>query len=639
MRRHSAVRGSAMMVVLLIMTTLTLLGLGFLAMADTETLIASSGRDAEQLNHAAETALRLTKAWFDQPVTGNPSVSSQVRHRFLDTWDLRNPVLFDRTKRVFDHDGDSNTPMVLADGTSLKPYYRQGRTLWSPSAYLDIFHKPYRGDSTTAFMGTEIGPDILIKGTIGTVDFLDTLNRAIFTNQEKTGRISEIAIYAPPLVSIGGLTKRAGICTIKVTVSKHRRMGKIGIVPVVTSASIKSGERVMRMVLNEVPGVAANGPLEACGSLSVTGKMRAHWGKVIAGGMVTLSSDVNTEVPSAFPYKSFERRISGAAPGDDWYAWWNNADTTVEDPWLKILTASEISGFGSLGDQPLPYAQTTLIDEDHSNLFQNEAGVACASFDYAVMRAAAASGEEAARYFTFDSGTGLFKEMGVGAARSVRDWTYAQEGLFFFDTKDSLPPNGHGPGDPQTNLTAPIVIENVDWNFSGLLYLNAESIRISNVAGVNRVVIPPGEPFDDVNRNGRYDAGEAFANLQYPTTIVIGSPGSDTIKSGSATQSGTSTSPDQESYQFTTTTARDKQGIPITGQVNLFGVLFNAGDIIAEGTARHYGSLIAGGSVVQNTAGADSPDIFFDDRLNTGEWPPAEINFPRTHLSRWASSF
>jgi hypothetical protein len=400
---------------------------------------------------------------------------------------------------------------------------------------------------------------------------------------------------------------------------------------------MKVGERTIKAVLNEVPGTLANGPLESCGPLSVTGALRAHWGKVIASGHVTLAATLDSRVPSAFPYKTFARRISGSAPGSDYAVWSASADNSIEDPWLKVLTAGDLSGAGTTADQPYPYSQATAIDNDHSNLFQREAGVACAAFRYEVMKSAAASGDEAARYFAYDPSTGLFREWGTGAGRSIYDWTHNQEGLFFFDTKDGEQPNGHAPGDPGTNLTPPVVIENVDWNFSGLLYLNAESIRIDNVVGANRVMIAPGEPFDDVNANGKWDAGETFVNLLYPTTVVAGAPGSVTDKSATAAQSGSATSPDLEFYSFATTTGRDKQGIPITGQVNLFGVLYNAGNIVAEGTARHFGSLVAGTAVIQNTAGADSPDIFFDERLNTGEWPPAEISFPRTHLTRWVA--
>jgi len=623
------------MVMVLLMACLTVLGLGFLAMADTETMIAASGRDSEQLLHTAETGMRMVKAWFDQPVTGNPSITSQVLHKFMGTYDLRNPALYDRSKRLFDHDNDPNTPRVLADGTAVKPYYRQGRTLWSPSAYLDIFHKPYRGDAVTEFRGTEAGPDLLLIDTPGAVDFLDKLNQLLFTDQSRTGRITQIALYAPPMIAVGGVMKRAGVCTIKITVSKFRGMGTIGIVPVVTSTSLKVGERTLKAVLNEVPGTLANGPIESCGAMSVTGNLRAHWGKVIASGNITIAGNLDAAVPSAFPYKTFARRISGTLAGDDFTVWSGNADNSIEDPWLKVMTAGDLVGIGSSAEQPLPYSQAAPIDNDHSNLFQHESGVACAAFKYSVMKSAAASGDETARYFAYVPATGLFQEWGVGAARSVYDWTHNQEGLFFFDTKNGQEPNGHGPGDPLTNLTPAVAIENVDWNFSGLLYLNAESIRINNVAGVNRIIIPPGEPFDDANANGKWDAGEAFVNLTYPTTVVAGAPGSTVLKSPAAAQSASATSPDLEFYAFATTAGRDNQGIPITGQVNLFGVLFNAGNVIAEGTARHYGSLIAGTSVTQNTAGADTPDIFFDQRLNTGEWPPAEVSFPRTHLTSW----
>ncbi|HZE89326.1 MAG TPA: pilus assembly PilX N-terminal domain-containing protein, partial [Verrucomicrobiae bacterium] len=274
-------RGSALIVTVLISATLTLLGLAFLSMADTETMIAASGRDSEQLLHTADTGVRMVKAWFDQPVTGNPSISTQVLHKFLGTYDLRNPALFDRTKRLFDHDGDPNTPPVLADGTAAKPYYRQGRTLWAPSAFVDLFHKPYRGDAASEFRGSESGPDILISDTIGAVDFLDKINQALFTDQSRTGRISQIAIFAPPTIPVGGVMKRAGICTLKITVAKYRGMGLIGVVPVVTGSSVKVGERVVKAILGEVPGTLASGPLESCGPLSVTGAVNAHWGKVI----------------------------------------------------------------------------------------------------------------------------------------------------------------------------------------------------------------------------------------------------------------------------------------------------------------------------------------------------------------------
>ncbi len=638
MRTDQRSRGSALVITVLVSAVLTTLGLAFLALGDTEQLIASSGRNSEQLLHTAESGLRMVKAWFDQPITGNPSLSSQVMHRFLGLYDLRNPALYDRTRRIFDHDGDPSTPPVLADGSVARPYYRQGRTLWAPSPYLDLFHKPYRGDKTTTFMGSTDAPDLLLEDKPNVIDLLDVLNNAVFTRQERTGRISRIAIYAPPMVAFGGVLKPAGIATVEVTVAKYRRLKKVGIVPLVMNQSLKLGELTARFVLAEVPAIVAEGALESCGPLVSTGELKARWGKVIARGDVTLPSNLDVRVSSAFPFESLDRRISGSLPGDDYYEWVNHPATVVEDPWLEVSTAGELSGAGALADHPWPYDPNAAIGLDHSNLFQRAAGADCGEMGYATIKSAAGSGEEHARYFSWDGATGLFREHGSGPARSVRDWTHNAEGLFFFDTRDGAPPNGHGPGDPQTNLTPPAVIENSDWAFSGLLYLNAESILIRNVAGVSRVIVPPGEPYDDADGSGAWEAGEAFANLFYPTTLVRGSPGSEILKSTGATQTANATSPDLESYSYSTTVGRDPQGIPILAQINMFGVLFNAGDIVAEGQARHYGSLIAGHAVVQSTPGADTPEIFFDERLNKSTWPPAEISFPRTHVTLWGGA-
>ncbi len=631
-------RGSALILTVLVSAVLTTLGLVYLAVADTEQLIASSDRNSEQLLHTAETGLRMVKAWFDQPVTGSPAVSSQIMHRFLGLYDLRNPAFYDRTRRRFDHDGDPSTPPVLADGTAARPYYRQGRTLWAPSSYLDLFHKPYRGDAATTFMGTAQEPDLLLEDRPNVIDFIDVLNNAVFTHQEHTGRISRIAIYAPPRVSFAGAVKPAGIATVEVVVAKYRRLSKVGTVPVVMGERLKLAELRVQMVLAEVPAAAANGALESCGTLDASGGLEARWGKVLARGGVALPSDLDGGIRSAFPFESIDRRISGDLPGDDFYEWVNAPDDVVEDPWLKIVAGAEIAGLGAFGRQPFPHDPNAAIDVDHSNLFQRIDAAECGAMRYETLKAASASGEEHARYFAWDPATGLFKEDGVGAARSVRDWTHDEEGLFFFDTRDERPPNGHGPGDPLTNLTPPVLIESTDWAFSGLLYLNAESIVIRNVNGASRVVVPPGEPFDDADADGLYDAGEAFANLYYPTTLVQGNPGSEITKSTGATQTGTATSPDLESYAYTTTVGRDPQGIPILAQINMFGVLFNAGDVVAEGPARHFGSLIAGHAVVRGALGAPVPEIFFDERLNTGIWPPAEVSFPRTFITLWSGA-
>src|SRR5262245_16038553 len=119
-------RGSALLITMLVMVILTLLGLSYLFMADTENLIAQNQRDTDQLLFVAEGGERMVKAWFDRPVFGMPSDPNSIRFKFLNTYDFRDSTKYDRTQRVFDHDGDPNTPDVTADGSTGKPYHRQG---------------------------------------------------------------------------------------------------------------------------------------------------------------------------------------------------------------------------------------------------------------------------------------------------------------------------------------------------------------------------------------------------------------------------------------------------------------------------------------------------------------------------------
>jgi hypothetical protein len=93
--------------------------------------------------------------------------------------------------------------------------------------------------------------------------------------------------------------------------------------------------------------------------------------------------------------------------------------------------------------------------------------------------------------------------------------------------------------------------------------------------------------------------------------------------------------PEGDAHRVATTPSRDPKGLPILLPVNLFGVLYNAGDIVADSDAMHFGSLLAGGNVITKTPGAASARILYDERLASGEWPPAEIAMPRTWITFW----
>ena len=60
-------RGSALVLAVLVMAILTLLGLSYLLMADTENKIAENERLSAQALYFAEGVTREVKRWFDRP--------------------------------------------------------------------------------------------------------------------------------------------------------------------------------------------------------------------------------------------------------------------------------------------------------------------------------------------------------------------------------------------------------------------------------------------------------------------------------------------------------------------------------------------------------------------------------------------
>lgn len=623
-------RGSSILVAMLVAATLGIIGLTLLQVADGESLIASRARDRDVLIHAAETGARAVKRWFDAPVSGDPG---SPRHAFLGTFDPRDASSFIMERRLVDHDGDGRTARVTADGTSGRERYRQGRFLAAGFPHLDLFHKPLRGSIETSLLGLESGPDLVLEDRPGAVDLLDRLNAELFTDQRRTGRIERIEVYAPPSDPAGA---RLGVATIRVTAALWSRMESDTGLPVVAPAAVARARAVVRMGLAEIPSNAPRGPLEACRDLTATGRLRAHWGRVMAGRHIRLADTfdrLDTTVSSGFPYASYGRRISGAGPGGDLSDWLDDPDDTIEDPWLKVVAGGDLLGWSSRPDHPFPYNPAAGIDYDHSNLFQRVPGIGCPSFDYDLWKAITTRsmpGDRNVRYFAWDSATSLFKEDGRGAARSVRDWTHGQHGIFFFDTRDGRPPTG-------SNLTPPVVISGGDWSTAGIIHLNAVSFAASSVRGTIRVIVPPGEPFDDGDHDGQHDPTEVYVNFRYATTLPPVGLAGEMLKDPASAQSARAESPDGEAYTVSTTTGRDPRGIPLLAEVNIFGVLFNSGDILAEGDAVHFGSLVAGRDVIQSS-GADTQVIYFDERLNSGEWPPPEIDIPRTYVTFWQTS-
>jgi hypothetical protein len=249
-------RGSALLVSLMVMVGLSLLGLGFVAITETESAIAINERNSAQAMFAAETGARAVVDFFQD--------SSWAKDRGL----LPPNVLDFKTRRVFPHD------------TSMTSYYKS-------NVLVDLFDKPFKGNNyQDKFYGDgDRNPptaDIWIyygKNTASD-DYLDLLNAALFvpdTVHRESVRISDIRVYAPPIPgdtqNVNGFwmetQPRYGVATVRVTAQKMVGDNVVA-------------ERVVKTVVAETPFPTVDGAIETSGTLVGQGSFEVYWGKVLS---------------------------------------------------------------------------------------------------------------------------------------------------------------------------------------------------------------------------------------------------------------------------------------------------------------------------------------------------------------------
>lgn len=581
-----------MLLAILVSVILTLLGVSFLMMAQTENLIAENEMLASQALYAGEAGARAVKRWFDRPGVLAPL-------------DFPLPAEVDRTLRMIDEDGAGPNPPVAATAAQR---YKAGVDR-DGDGKDDIFRFPYRGHLTDTLLGTEAGPDMRIVNAA----FLEALSRKLFATypDEAAGlvaRITAIDVYAPPYLETLGGWARFGMGTVKVTVR------------IIDDGEILA-ERTVRAVLNEAPYPGPYGPLHSGAGLTfrtAAGPPTVYWGAMSAMEDVDISTII-ADYPESLP------RGTGGLPQIDplWGLFTSSlgayksrlpSGSPLGDPWFRLLTAGVINDFVEsiphiAGDSswrdwdgivPPP---PEFVDRSHA---VHKQFVICPLYDYETWRMIATSGDLGVRYFAHAGGQN-FRENGRGTAVNFRAATHGQSGIFFFDTTDGRPPLDDG-----TNLTPDIVIDGGNWNFEGVLYLNARKFQTrGNPQGVDVGFVAPGEPYQDLNQNGKHDPeDEAWIDLSYPSFL-----GDAFTAAGHGTRAAAAP-------------------VAITARASLRGVLYTNGKFEATGQARHYGSIIARGGVVQEEGSAGTPEIYFDAAL-LSDWPRAGTDLPRVVITRW----
>lgn len=565
-----AERGSALIVALMIMIILTLLGVTFLVMSESEQKISVADRDHSQTLYMAEAAVGVARTWFNDPTAANA---------FLPTTAQLNRTL--REGRIFGTDTTpytnamendpalrQNSSQVDGDGGAL---YTGGNITGSTV----LFDKPYRGTFGNTLWGRRDTPDVLacadanldVDGD-GTADcsaamatYMNNLNDALrmatalrddghssrdFGNIE----VEQIQIYRPPLDY--DLKLRYGICTIEATAVK--RMGGRVI-----------ARRTVRDVLQEIPFPGPDGAIETEGGVTFSGSQEVHWGSIVSS---SLTGDVDSRITGGnaadpgFPRSAATRwGVHGTfnpASRRNYRSAGNptqgppvatalsemlgitksgTQDATpgapeVLDPWLLFRARNNLNpNGGSSNAQPWPWeaplsgnpgdggALERTDPKNRSNRWQKQV-VRFPVMDYQTWKDISRSGAPG-MYYLRHAGGQNFQMGGAGGAAPWIDFADrtngAQPGVYFYDTEDSSPPNAG-----LTNLT-----DALGWSagayIEGFFYLNSEGFVSQGSGGGPDVnVAAPGEPYMDDGidlKESGSDVGDNCICIRYDETL------------------------------------------------------------------------------------------------------------------------
>jgi hypothetical protein len=494
---RSTDRGSALIVSLMVLVGLSLLGLGFVTISETESAISVNQRNSLQTKAVAEAGARAVMEWFQSP-----------------TWA--------RSLAIMPSNNPAPANMKIAriiNGVDIGPY--------KPDSSQLLFSKPYRPASGNRFFGDDATADVIINDTIDATT-MTNLNTYLFGSDSRVnGRISEIKVYAPPMVGgtlVGGFWmngERYGTATIKVTAEKWSAAtgGRL----------LSSG--IVRLVVGEFPLPVPVGPIQTASNANFGGAFDVHWGMQAAlGNLNTAKTGNPIPYANAFERPHFERgHPTDPLNGYDAEVWPVNAATAYDNaPYLSELLGksfgdpwTENRARGTVDLCPCPtYTYTAAEGSKNLAAFQNQTttvfptsrAVTFPSILYDVWKRVAIQGrgQKGIYYFQYDTATGNFKRNGQGVARPTAYWVNTRNGanlgagFYFFDTRDGTNPQLTGGGTNTANLTPGLSWNSSDMNgdflMRGFVYLNAASYGTTG-AGNNPPTLPynmPGEMYRDI---------------------------------------------------------------------------------------------------------------------------------------------
>jgi hypothetical protein len=506
-RNNEKSRGSALLISLMVMVGLSLLGLGFVVVSETENSISINERNYIQVLATAETGARLVLEWFQDP-------------QWADTQGLL-PANTNAIKTL--RRQTASAPHSFANYSGR--YKDQGGLL---------FDKPHRPRIRDRFLGTAVNPDVVINASTN-APFLATVNAELFKDLTH-GQITDIRIYAPPV--IGGEINsfgyweggtRYGLATIQVTAEK-----------IVNGQSIAT--RVVRLVISEWPFPGPQGPVQSNANISTGGNFGVHWGRMTSEGSMRQKLpwvglpwlDSWRSLPFEYGYFANNESSTGK-PLDtsdrcaevNWL--YKIIGVGIEDPWYQARAkGSFVDNQGNplfANDNYQPFKFTSANDDPvavplagFSNWFQQQdlnqtPDVPCGARDQQLvifpkidydfwknLSQSASTTNSGVKYLRWVAGENYTDGITTqNFAKWINTHTGAKPGFYFFDTRNGLNPQGSAPA----GILAPELTLNAsdDGNImlaKGFIYLNAESYGSTGIRGPDAWYNFPGEPFRDV---------------------------------------------------------------------------------------------------------------------------------------------
>jgi hypothetical protein len=276
----------------MVIVGLSLLGLGFVAISETESAIARNQQNALQTQAVAEAGAKLVVEWFQAPAWAVSAGGCPANN-------ATNPNL-----------AAIKVTRVVTGSDSYTGLYK-------PLTSQLLFDKPYRTDPMNRFYADENTGDIVINRTTDatTIDNFNNILLGPNAEDKRSGEITEIRIYAPPMINaklvptgtnnpdgtpqqFWSSGERFGVATIKVTARQFRDPAGDK-----TKADNILASHSVRLAVGELPLPIPAGPIQGNANVSFGGNFQVHW------GLETSTGDLKASVLRvALPWaNAFER--------------------------------------------------------------------------------------------------------------------------------------------------------------------------------------------------------------------------------------------------------------------------------------------------------------------------------------------